>query len=253
MKSFSKGIFTGLFTGIFIKEQVHNIIKIGLILFHEVRKINYRKQINIDGINNIDFICKITDFELFNELFPNNMGKYKVQPQWDYFDKLNVIKTNLDEDLIDYLNKVTNLSEDKKFTLSEFFDLKDNLNERFISLYLPFFKKIGTYYIYINYTHLGKKYINVYDSSSIIDMKDFKDKKIDKFDGILCSNIKYNNGHEENTEYISSYFKKFYNNKTPLTLELLLLNYHLNINLEKVKLNIIKNNEIKELNLNEII
>ena len=257
MKSFSKGIFTGIFTGIIVKDQVYNLIKIGLILFHEVKKLSSRKQINIDGINNIDFICKITDFELFNELFPNNMGKYKVQPQWEYFDKLNVIKTNLDQELIEYLNKVTNLSEDKKFTLSEFFDLKDNLNERFISLYLPFFEKIGTYYIYINYTHLGKKYINVYDSSSIIDMKDFKvgnSGKFDgKFDGILCSNVKYNNGYEENTEYISSYFKKFYNNKTPLTLELLLLNYHLNINLENCKLNIIKNNEIKELNLNEII
>ena len=250
MKSFSKGIFTGLFTGIIVKDQVYNLIKIGLILFHEVKKLSYRQQINIDGINNIDFICKITDFELFNELFPNNMGKYKVQPQWDYFDKLNVIKTNLDQELIGYLN---NLSEDNKFNLSEFFDLKDNLNERFISLYLPFFKKFGTYYIYINYTYLGKKYINVYDSSSIIDMKDFKVGNSGKFDGILCSNIKYNNGYEENTEYISSYFKKFYNNKTPLTLELLLLNYHLNINSENCKLNIIKNNEIKELNLNEII
>jgi len=257
MKSFSKGIFTGLFTGIIIKDQVYNLIKIGLILFHEVRKISTRKQINIDGINNIDFICKITDFELFNELFPNNMGKYKVQPQWEYFDKLNVIKTKLDQELIDYLNKLTNLYEDKTFNLEEFFDLKDNLNERFISLYLPFFKKIGTYYIYINYTYLGKKYINIYDSSSTIDIKDFKVKNSSKFDGnfdnILCSNIKYNNDHEEKTEYISSYLKKFYNNKNPLTLELLLLNYHLNINLKKVKLIIIKNNEIKELNLNEII
>ena len=246
MKSFSKGIFTGIFTGIIIKDQVYNFIKIGLMLFHKFKKKTSGKQINIDGINNINFICKITNFNLFNELFPDNMGKYKVQPQWEYYDKKMIIKTKLDQGLINYLNKKINFNE---FTLDELFNLKDDLNERFVSLYLPFFEKFGTNYIYINYTYLGKTYINIYDSKSLINRKDFELNNSDKFNYILCSSIKYN----ENIKYISSYLKKFYNNKNPLTLELLLLNYHLNINLEKVKLTIIKNNEIKELNLKEII
>ena len=261
MKTFTKG----LFTGILFKHQLHNIIKIGLNLFHEIKKIGFRKQICIDGIDNIDFICKITNFDLFNEVFPDNMGKYKVQPQWEYYDKKNVIKTKLDTELINYLNKKgesnkkEECNKDIIFTIKELFDFKNKLNERFVSLYLPFFEKIGTNYLFIKYTYLGKKYINIYDSDTVINMKDFNcNLTIDtnfntKYNSILCSSIKYNTGYDEKTEYISSYLKKFYNNKIPLNLELLLLNYHLNINLKNVKLNIIKNNEILELNLNEFI
>ena len=83
-------------------------------------------------------------------------------------------------------------------------------------------------------------------------MSDFT--KINKYNNILCSSFKYNlpESSEIITEYITNYLKKFYNNDI-ITPELLLLNYHLNIDLNSCKLVIIESNLIKELNLNEQI
>ena len=240
----------GLFTGLIIKDQFINILKFGLNLFYELKKTRSMND-TLDKIDSIDFICKITDKKLFNEVFPDNPNfKYKVQPSWNYYDKKGVIKINLDQELIDFLNKSVNFS----YSIRNLFELKNiSTNEHFVSLFLPFFESFGINYIYVNYTFLGKKYINIYDQINFINKSDFNEDYTCGFKGILCSNIKYNIDDHEFTEYISSYLKMFYNNKT-LTLEHLLLNYDkINVPMDNCKLHIIENSKIKKLNLNETI
>ena len=103
----------------------------------------------------IILICKINDDDLFNGYFPefeNVMSR--VQPMWEYSQEKKCIKIKLEDTIL------TNC------LVEQFLDTLD--------LDIPFFESFCDLYLYIDYTINSKRYINVYQKGSTINLDDFK-------------------------------------------------------------------------------
>jgi hypothetical protein len=117
---------------------------------------------------------------------------------------------------------------------------------------ISFFKRFSELYVYVHYNIDDKEYINVYPEESSINTFDFKLKETElskKYASMICATVNQN----EKPIYITKYFKKFLNNKLPITAEMLLLNYdnfdsclNNNVNLQIVNTNVINTNSLKE-------
>ena len=223
MFEFIKGFVCG-----FVLKKYSNYIISNVLYFIVKRKIQ------TDKIKKISFVCKLKDHH----------DSIEIQPYWKYFINKKTIKINLDDDLINYFN-----TNKVNFDINDMFELRDNNNEHLITLFLPYFKKFGTVYVYITYVYKNKTYINLYSEHDIINSNDFKINKINN-DYCICSCIKYN----ENIEYITDYFNMFSNNVNILTPELLLLNYNnLDIDPELCHLNNITDKGFKKYYFDELI
>ena len=167
-----------------------------------------------DKINRIEFVCKVNDGE---EQF--------VQPYWNYNKSKKLIKIDLTAELRECFTSLNTV----EFT--ELFDLKDTTGDRFITLFLDYFKDLGKTYIYANYTFNNKNYINVYRPGDVISHEDFKPTK-NKFENIICSYVK-----NSKTQYITDYIKMYGNNEylTPQ----IIIDGNDNLISEKYTLNII--------------
>ena len=260
----------GFLVGFLFKEKIidisHGIINNSLLLFHTIKnkidkkgKSKKSDEKSIEGslgslgslgsINTIDFVFKITDNNSFEEYFKNNeKNNITLQPLWDYYKNKKVIKIQLDQDFINYLNK-----NEYKISFHDFINLK-NENEFYVTLDIPFFETFGDIYLYINYKINSKKYVNIYKPSDEIHSNDFLNI-INSTDNIICSSFEYSTPTKVKFEYITNYLKMFLNNKTDVTPELLLLNYDkLDIPIDNIELNVITvQSENKKYLLNEIV
>ena len=167
--------------------------------------IEYFKQKN-ETKPKIKFICKITDTPLFDEYFPKfkNQSAPRTQPYWEFSE--NLIKIDIDTP-IDVPISFENLLSD---------------------IDLPLFESFGKIYVYIHYNN----FINIYLPESTIDLLDFEPKETElslKYKNIIYAAFTTN----DNTIYITSYLKSFFNNTIELTPELLSIN-HPNVNSLKI-------------------
>lgn len=189
----------------------------------------------------IDFVCKINDDILFNNLFPN----HKVQPSWDYFNDKKVIKIKIDQYDFNLNNPIT---------FEDLFKITDD-DDYMISLDLPFFKNLGDVYIYINYTINDKKYINIYQPGDTVKKSDFILNKTPFAKNFITGHIKYKHQNTDviKYKYITDYIKCYLNCPTKITPELIFLNYdNLNLDLSKIKTVIVnKNGSISEFLIND--
>ena len=163
------------------------------------------------------------------------------------FDQKGVFKITVDHKVLDYFNCNTNL----ELNVEKICDF-DYLNNYGYTL----LKEIGDIFVYISYTEIMQKFINVYTSDEVIISSDFILNETHKnLNNIICATVKYPSKSEEfKTEYISKYFKKFLNNQCKLTPELMLLNYNeLNINLNNMELLVITSNSTNKYKNHEII
>jgi hypothetical protein len=255
----------GFILGFLFKEKIlhitHGVITHSLVLFHRIKYRINKKELSKKSdenssegsINTIDFVFKITDNNSFEEYFKNNeRNNITLQPLWDYYKNKKVIKIQLDEDFINYLNKNA-----YKISFHDFINLKND-NEYYVTLDIPFFETFGDVYLYVNYKIDSKKYINVYKTTDEIHSNDFLNIiNNNEANNIICSSFEYSTSTPTrvNFEYMTNYLKMFFNNKTDITPELLLLNYDkLDIPVGGVKLNIITvHSENKKFLLNEIV
>lgn len=228
-----KEFISGLITGILLKDVIINLLQQSAIVFYKFKgNLKSIKSFNYP-IENIYFICKITNQKIFNDFFPEN----KIQPNWKYYSEKQCLKIELDESLVKYLNK-----NHFNVSFNDFFELNEN-NQKFITLYLPFFQKFGDNYIYIEYFIDSQKFINIYSNEQILKNTDFELKDTElkrKYSNFICGAIKYGVGNE----YISNYFRSFLNNEQLLTPELLLLNYD-KLDISDFKLSILNNQKME--------
>jgi hypothetical protein len=234
--------YRGVIFGYLFKEHINNIFKFigfnGLNLIHKIKSGKYSKFDN--GINKINLILKVTNEELFNETFDQ-----KFQKWWKYFPEKKVLKIELDQEVINYLNKTDVVHAD------DLLDVLDSNDDHIITLDIPLFKTMGDIYLYVTYYNDYRKFINVYTTDSLISKCDFNQiGSSGQFDNILCSSLK----HDNKTEYLTNYLKLFYNNKCKLSPELILLNYDkLTEDVKNSSLVIIKDKCIREYSYTEII
>ena len=172
----------------------------------------------------IDFICKITDKQLFDEYFPKfrNKSAPRTQPYWDYNEKLNLIKFEINK-------KIDN-------PISFEYLLED--------IDLPLFESFGKIYLFIHYNN----FINIYLPESTISLSDFDKNETElskKYNNLICATFKC----KPCDFYITNYLKSFFNNTIDLTPELLLFGYDKNINCSNLVL--INKYENLSFNLNE--
>ena len=224
-----RNFINGFITGVLLKDKLtlllKNIFISGIKLYHIFKSAIIIKDNNLTPYAYL--ICKITDFDKFNEYFPKLKTKYRTQPMWEYFN--GVIKIEL---------KVQDLSN-------------CNIDDLCWDLDIPFFKSFSELFIYIHYNN----FINVYPSTSIIDKLDFELNETElskKYSNLICAtiNTETHNICAVKPIYITKYFKKYLNNKIPLTVEMLMLNYYGNIN---VNLQIVNGKNINTIYLNETI
>ena len=116
MKEFYKGIVVGLV----IKDTVTKLLK--TIVFNTINAVHVIKSrfatekiFDKNLINNVYFICKITNHELITNT--------TIQPSWEYFSEKKIIKIELDYNFIDFLN-----NNQISTTFGEFSELKDSNN-----------------------------------------------------------------------------------------------------------------------------
>ena len=262
----------GFLIGFLFKEKIidisRGVINNSLLLFHRIKyRIDKKGKSkksdekssegslgslgSLGSISTIDFVFKITDNNSFEEYFKNNeKNNITLQPLWDYYKKKQVIKIQLDEDFINYLNK-----NEYKISFHDFINLKND-NEFYVTLDIPFFEAFGDIYLYINYRINNKKYVNVYKPSDEIHSNDFLNIiNNGEADNIICSSFEYSTSAKVKFEYMTNYLKMFFNNKRHITPELLLLNYDkLDIQVSDLKLNVITvHSENKKYLLNEIV
>ena len=234
--------YKGLIFGYLFKDHINKFIKFigfnGLNLIHKLKSGKYTK-FN-DGIHKINLILKITNEELFNETFDQ-----KLQTWWKYFPEKKVLKIELDQEVINHLNKTEFIDTD------DLLDSLDPNDDHIITLDIPLFKTMGNIYLYVTYYIDSIKFINVYTLNSFISQHDFKlIGSPSEYDNILCGSLKHNN----KTEYITNYLKLFYNNKCKLSPELILLNYDkLTEDVKNSSLVIIKDKCIREYSYTEMI
>jgi hypothetical protein len=238
-----KPFYRGLIFGYLFKEHINNLVKFigfnGLNLIYKIKSGEYSRFNN--GINKINLVLKITNEELFNETFDQ-----KFQKWWKYFPEKKVLKIELDQELINYLNKTEFINFD------DLLDALDSNDDHIITLDIPLFKTMGDIYLYITYYVDSRKFINVYTLNSIISKDDFKliNSPIE-YENIICSSVKHGNNK---TEYLTNYLKLFYNNKCKLSPELVLLNYDkLTQDVKNSSLVIVKDKCIREYSYTEMI
>ena len=270
MKPFINGLVVGYLFKERIKEIVGHLVVNTLKKYHEIRGLFIKNNNpNTNLIKSIHFVFKITDHDAFNEYFKNNRtNNITLQPKWDFYKLKNVIKIQLDDDFIDYLNtnligtkgtKGTNGTKGTKGTngtneisFNDFINIKNN-KEYYVTLDIPFFESFGQVYLYVNYKLNDKRYINVYNTTSTISSSDFSsttelsNTNLFKsfFNNVLCSTITYKTTLKLKTEYTTNYFKMFTNNpdKVIITPEILLINYdNIDVDLNIVSLNFISIN-----------
>ena len=241
-----KKFYTGFALGFFFKDSILNVGKVLLLksigAYHSIKKKESKNK--IDGITGIDFICNITDFELFNELFPEIRNCSKVQPYWSYFPNKSVIKISMDSIVVDYLNSL----ELFDLSVNEIFDFNNGF---LTTLDLPFFQKFGKCYLYINYTTNKTSYTNVYSTESRILNSDFsirETKLKEKYSNLICATASYG----KKNEYVTKYFKTFLNNIESISVKEFIMNYD-TITTLNCNLTLFNNNSINKLSLNETI
>ena len=178
----------GFLSGFLCKEYSLKILRNFLTFINTSSKIS-----KINQINNVYFICKITNKAAFNDYFPEGT----VQPYWEYYPENSTIKIKLDQDLVDYLNK-TELDINVGSILSF---------SKYITLDYAFFQKIGELYMYVCYTLNEKEYINVYTPCDKILSSHFKEtNNTRETPSVVCLKT---NGFNK---YITGLYKKFLNN-----------------------------------------
>ena len=229
----------GFFTGLILKNKVNLLSKYILTrfikLYHAIHKNKNASVISNDLITEISFICAVKNTELFDEYFSNG----KVQPYWDYFPTKKVIKIVLDKDVCTYFNYCI---DDLNLTILDVLMIS--------TLDYPFFKELGDTFLYVNYKIDNHTYINVYNEVSVISSCDFEVNKtpID-FANTICCSVHYN----KKTEYISNYFKSFFNQtKINLTPQIMLYNYD-KLDIDNFKFVLVNNHLILEKPMNEIL
>ena len=254
MKDFYKGVIVGLLLKDTLSKIVKNIIFNTINTVHNIRS-KLTTEIIKDKrlITNSHFICKITNQALFTELFSEENNKIALQPSWELFMEKKVIKIELEREFIDFLNKYI-IHNPFSMKFNEFVDLKNSIDENYITLDIPYFQSFGEVYLYINYNTECQKFINVYSGESTICSNDFKitETKIRKnFENILCSSIKITNAKNE---YISNYLKLYYNNTNPITPGIIINNYDkINIDYSNIKLILISDTTIKEYSMDFVL
>ena len=158
---------------------------------------------------------------------------------WEYYKNKKIIKIELNaQDLFTF-----NLSESIKF------------DDMCLGLDIPFFKSFSELFIYVHYNN----FINVYQNESVINKIDFELNETElskKYSSLICATI----NNKNKSMYITNYFKKYLNNKIPLTVEMLMLNYdkidtkgHFNPCAFNVNLQIVNGKNIDTIYLNETI
>ena len=176
-----------------------------------------------DKINKIYLVAKITNYEIFDEQFMPLPGGSRVQPHWEYFPSKGVIKIDLNQEIVNFLNGCT-----FNYTLDELFRLTD-----LITIDIPLFKDFSKLFLYIEYSLNNQDFINFYSENDLICSQDFKIRNFKnefKFAKLQFDLISLD---------ITDYLKLFSNNKNEITKELLLLNYNIDANLEKINLKLI--------------
>ena len=155
-----KIFLTGVLTGILLKKKLVCIFTNGINLYFS--SIFYKKKISKPFVTKTFLICKITDVDVFKELFPvlKNKNASRVQPMWDYYENKKVIKITLDTPFID-----------EYISYSEFLNVLDSEYD------IPLFESFSKLYIYVHYTINNKEYINVYSENSHINILDFNSKE----------------------------------------------------------------------------
>ncbi len=197
-------------------------------------------------IKKMDFICKITDNEMFNIIFPEYDNVPKVQPGWTYHPDKQVIKIDLNQEIVEYLNSL----EIFEYNFDELFLIKQTKQEQeqkqednyLIDIDYELFKSIGNCYIYIEYTINNKDYINVYKKGNEILSTQFEylnNNKETKF--VIYSKNK------DTPNDITDYFNKFINNDIILTPEeILIYDDTITHNLEQTTIEIIEYSTISK-------
>ena len=88
-----KPFYRGLLLGYILKEKINDVIQFvvfnGLNVIHKIRSRKHSKLEN--GINKINFVLKITNKDLFNEIFDRKNPSW-----WKFFPEKNVLKIELD-------------------------------------------------------------------------------------------------------------------------------------------------------------
>jgi hypothetical protein len=249
------GIIIGFLLKDKIKELVGGIIYHTLNTFHKIKNNGVENTLQEEGkIKDIFFISKITNQEVFNENFKNNVkNNVTLQPVWDFYERKNVIKIPLDQDFIKFLNTIN----DYEVSFQDFINIK-NKDEYYVTLDIPFFESFSDVYLYINYTIDDRNYTNVYNKNYNICSNDFKMNKNSFktfYNNIICSSFEYKKNNKVKIEYATNYAKMFTNNpdKVKITPEILIINYDkINVSLNEVKFKTITlNSENKEYLIND--
>ena len=223
----------GFVFGFLLKDGINKCILD--ILTKSINIYHSHKKPKLNEINNICFICKITDTKLFNSLFPDG----KVQPYWDYYPETGVIKIKLDQDLVNFVNKIELSDPLVISTLLSF--------SKYITIDYQFFQKMGDIFVYFEYHLDGKDYINVYTPCNEITNNHFTELN-SRYEIPACVCFKY----PDYTRYITNYYKKFINNFYPITPTHLVLFDNL-LNKKDAILCIIDKKGISNILINEFI
>jgi hypothetical protein len=230
MYSFYLGILTGYLFKEIIKTFIFGTIINSLTIFHQIRNKILKKKLQNENylITKVNFVCKVKNLDFFNEIFKD---KLKINPDWKYLKENNVIKIEMEQDFLEFLNKkVTGFNEHTNNTRSipfeDIINLKNNDSEYLISLDLSFFKQLGEVFLYFYYSIDNKNCINVYGENDTLLLDDFiiqeNNPSKDFFDNLICATLKTN---KVKGEYITNYLKMFFNNKNNLTPEAIFYNY----------------------------
>jgi hypothetical protein len=224
-----KPIVTGILIGFICKEKIQyvlgGIIFNSLNIFHGIRNNFIKKEVKHTNqlITKVNFVCKVNNQELFDESFKND-NKIIISPYWDYLNENNVIKIDLDNEFLEYINIIIKNSENLSF--DQIIDLKNNSDEHLVSIDLPFFKKLGKVCIYVYYSIDSKKLINVYEENDNLSLDDFTIQEStplkECLNKLICASLKSNS---VKNEYVTTYLRMFVNNKNVVTPELIFYNY----------------------------
>jgi hypothetical protein len=194
---------------------------------------NFFRKPQPDGtINSIELVVKVTDYETFNKNF-NITGVPVVQPHWEYLSKKGIIKINLGEEIVNYINQ-----NKHDCTLESLFDVKEN-DEYLVTVDLELFKTFGQPFIIIDYRLDNKDYKNFYYTNQIIHHGDFTKKHFINETFLKGRSYLMMLNNNQYTNDITSYVKLFLNNKNKVTTEIILLNYPINISLNELILKVI--------------
>ena len=221
----------GFVSGVILKNKLINILTCRFVntvkLYH-----NFNNTKKIKNDSEMFVICKISNKDLFDELFPKLNTKYRTQPMWDYNENKKIIKIKVDTVLID-----------KEIHFKDFLYAT--------GLDIPFFETFSELYVYIHYTINNNKYINFYTSDNIINPEDFVIQETElskKYNNLICVTLT----SKEKPIYITKYFKKYLNNKNKITLENLLLNCD-TVDKSNVNLIVVNSKIINTFSLTETI